>query len=365
MHIRRFMSATRPVRLCAAIAVGALLAAGCTDSQDNKDQPVTPSTAVTVSTVAGSGTAGFADGAARTARFDEPWGIAVGASGMVYVADSGNHRIRTIDTSGNVRTLAGTGTAGFRDGAGAQAQFNEPRGLAVDQADNVYVADFANSRVRKITPAGVVSTILDTSGEPPVGTAFGMDRLNRPAGVAVDAAGNVYVSLAFTIRRITPQGVVQPFAGSVEGYADGPAASAQFASPGGIAVDRAGNLYVADPKNNRIRRIAPDGMVSTLAGSGERGFRDGPGSAAQFNTSSGLAVDAEGNVYVADANNDAIRRITPAGQATTLAGNGNPGLRDGPAAEARFDGPFGVAVDNSGSLYVADGNNHRIRRIAR
>jgi sugar lactone lactonase YvrE len=360
MHLHTIRSTTRP--FCGAI-LGlslAILAAGCSDAANER------SIAVNVSTFAGSGAEGHADGAARSARFSEPWGIAVDQGGNVYVADSGNHRIRRIAPGGEVTTLAGTGVAGFRDGAASEAQFHEPRGLAVDSTGNVYVADLVNSRVRKLTPERVVSTILDTSNEPAVGRSFDMDRLNRPAGVAVDTTGNVYVTLAFTVRRITPDGTVQAFAGSGdEGYGDGPAAQAKFRGLGGIAVDRAGNVYLADPANSRIRRVAPDGMVTTLAGSGERGFQDGEGKVARFKTPAGLAVDGEGNVYVADANNHAIRRITPAGVVSTIAGNGNPGAKDGSTRDARFDGPFGVALDTAAAMYVSDSTNHRIRKIAR
>ena len=197
-----------------------------------------------VTTFAGS-TEGFADGTGNTAQFKYPSGVAVDSRGNVYVADSANNRIRKITPTGVVSTFAGTGTAGFAEGAANTAQFNHPAGVAVDSSGYVYVADYANNRIRKITPAGVVSTLVSTA------------QLNYPTGVAVDSSGNVYVAdrKNHRIRKITPEGVVTTFAGRTSGYKDGTGTEAQFKHPGGVAVDSSGTVFVADTANNRIRKI--------------------------------------------------------------------------------------------------------------
>jgi len=260
-----------------------------------------------VTTLAGS-TAGFADAVATAAQFNFPRSVAVDAAGNVYVADTSNNRIRKITAAGSVSTLAGS-TQGFADGTGAAAQFSFPIGVAVDAAGNVYVADANNHRIRKITAAGAVSTLAgSTAGfTDGVGAAA---QFNGPLGVAVDAAGNVYVadSINNRIRKITAAGAVSTLAGSTAGFADGVGAAAQFSFPAGVAVDAAGNVYVADISNQRIRKITAAGAVSTLAGS-TAGFLDGVGAAAQFNNPAGVAVDAAGNVYVADTGNNRIRKI--------------------------------------------------------
>ncbi len=319
-----------------------------------------------VSTLAGSGSYGFADGPGVSAMFDSPSGVAVDASGNVYVADHGNARIRKIDTMGNVSTLAGTGTDGFADGSGASAMFDSPSGVAVDASGNVYVADTGNNRIRKIDTAGNVSTLAGNGTE---GHADGLGasaEFYSPNGVAVDASGNVYVAdtYNYVIRKIDTAGNVSTLAGSGSyGFADGPGASAKFSYPYGVAVDASGNVTVADAGNNRIRKIDTAGNVSTLAGSGGFGFADGPDASAMFSYPVGVAADASGNVYVADASNNRIRRIDSAGSVSTLAGSGSSGFADGPGASAKFSRPYGVAVDASGNVYVADNGNQRIRKI--
>ena len=265
----------------------------------------------TVSTLAGSGEFGFAEGTGTSAQFWGPYGVAVDASGNVYVADEGNHRIRKITPTGTVSTLAGSGTAGFADGSGTDAQFYYPLGVALDASGNVYVADKVNHRIRKITPTGTVSTLAGS------GTA---------------------------------------------GFADGGGTAAQFYSPYGVAVDASGNVYVADAVNHRIRKITSSGTVSTLAGSGTAGFADSDGTNAQFNNPFGVAVDASGNVYVADRLNHRIRKITATGMVSTLAGS-IYGSADGAGTNAQFSSLEGVAVDASGNVYVADALNSRIRKI--
>jgi len=332
---------------------------------------VPESKAWVVSTLAGSDIAGFADDIGTAARFDYPTGVAVDSSGNVYVADSYNHRIRKITPAGVASTLAGS-TSCYRNGAANTAKFDYPTGVAVDSYGNVYVADENNHRIRKITPADriedrVVSTLAGITRGFADGTG-NTAQFNRPYGVAVDSSGTVYVADAnnHRIRKITSAGMVNTLAGSRRGFEDGAGTEARFDAPVGVAVDSSGTVYVADSGNNRIRKITPadrieDRVVSTLAGSTE-GFADGTGTTAQFNYPFGVAVDSSGTVYVADAINNRIRKITPAGVVSTLAGS-TEGHVDGTGDAAQFYLPFGVAVDSSGTVYVADQRNHRIRKI--
>jgi len=340
------------------------------DTNNHTIRKITPAGVVT--TVAGSaGVRGSADGTGAAASFNTPSSVATDSSGNVYVADTFNHTIRKITPAGVVTTLAGSaGVFGSADGTGAAASFNFPRGVATDSSGNVYVADTFNSTIRKITPAGVVTTLAGSAGVG--GSADGTGaaaRFNLPRGVATDSSGNVYVadSSNSTIRKITPAGVVTTLAGSagVFGSADGTGAAASFTSPYGVATDSSGNVYVADTDNSTIRKITPAGVVTTVAGSaGVFGSADGTGAAARFNNPIGVATDSSGNVYVADTNNHTIRKITPAGAVTTLAGSaGVIGSADGTGAAASFNRPFGVATDSSGNVYVADLSNHTIRKI--
>ncbi|MBF9220182.1 discoidin domain-containing protein [Hymenobacter ruricola] len=306
-----------------------------------------------VSTVAGAGQ-GFQDGPSTAAQFNLPRQVALDAAGVLYVADQVNSRIRKILPDGTVSTLAGSGASGAQDGPGASASFNQPYGVAVDAGGVVYVADIAGSRVRKVLPDGTVSTLALT------GSAGG------PAAVAVDASGVVYAVAGNQVLKILPNGTVSTLAGSgTAGYQDGAGAGALFNTPSGIAVDAAGVLYVADGRNHRIRKVLPNGTVSTLAGSGTAGNQDGPGATAQFNTPVSVAVDAAGAVYVGSLTGGRIRKVLPDGTVSTLAGNTN-GYQDGPAATARFGYVSGVAVDPSGGLlYLSDTNVNAIRKVAR
>ena len=315
-----------------------------------------------VTTLAGS-TQGYMDGTGTAAQFYSPSGVAVDSSGNVYVADTINNRIRKIDPAGVVTTLAGS-SAGYVDDTGTAAKFSSPTGVAVDSSGNVYVADFGNNRIRKIDPAGVVTTFAGSTSGDDDGTGTAAQFYN-PYGVAVDSSGHVYVadSNNHRIRKISPTGVVTTFAGSSSGNADGTGTAAQFDQPYGVAVDSSGHVYVADLGNSRIRKIDPAGVVTTLAGS-SAGDADGTGSAAQFNSPHGVAVDSSGNVYVADLGNNRIRKIDPAGVVTTFAGS-TSGYMDGALTAAKFKDPSGVTVDSSGNVYVADNNNHRIRKISR
>jgi hypothetical protein len=303
--------------------------------------------------------------------FNVPFGIAVDGAGNVYVSDLGNQRIQKITPAGVVSTLAGMkAVIGSADGPGTSAQFNTPFGVAVDAAGNVYVGDTFNSSIRKITPAGVVSTFAGVSGAPGSTDGTGSAaRFFHPTGVAVDGAGNVYVAdtLNSTIRKITPAGVVSTLAGlaGVAGTADGTGSAAQFDQPEGVAVDAAGNVYVADTGAFTVRKITPAGVVTTLAGSPlNLGSADGTGNAARFSRLPSVAVDAAGTVYVGDPSNATIRAITPAGVVTTLAGlAGAFGSIDGTGSAARFNNPDGVAVDAAGNVFVADSFNNSIRKV--
>lgn len=306
--------------------------------------PTTPSSLVadSVSLYAGSTTnIAFANGPVLSATFSEPYSLASDASGNVYVADANNNRIRKITPDGIVSTYAGNGTAGYVDGDAASAEFNLPINVAVDGAGNVYVNEIVNSYIRKITPQGKVSTIAD----------------GRYGGMAIDAAGNLYAanSANNVITELTAQGVLQVFAGSgIRGAQDGPVASATFADPLGIAVDTAGNVYVVDAGNSLIRKISK-GKVTTIAGNGKAGFADGPAASASFDSPKDLVLDPWGNIYVNDQLNWKIRKITPAGQVSTFAGNGHGALVSGPALSASFIFPQGLTLTTGGYFLVANG----------
>ncbi|MFM7009788.1 MAG: NHL repeat-containing protein [Betaproteobacteria bacterium] len=320
-----------------------------------------------VTTLAGTTASGSVDGTGSAASFYFVIGVAVDTTGNVYVSDSGNNKIRKITSAGVVTTLAGSGTAGYADGTGAVAQFRYPTSIGVDPSGNVYVGDSENQRIRKVTPDGVVTTLAGGSSTPGYTDATGLDaRFNYPNGLTVDASGNVYVSDTANnlIRKVTPAGVVTTVAGATTaGYVDATGTAARFNNPNGIAVDASGNLYVADRYNNRIRKITPAGVVTTVAGGALSTYVDGTGTAAGFNDPAGVTVDASGTLYVADKGNNMIRQISSAGVVTTLAGALSSGSVDGTGTAARFRAPFGLAVDSTGTVYVADTWNNMIRKI--
>jgi len=324
----------------------------------------------TVSTLAGSiGAAGSTDATGVLARFNYPYGLAVDAAGNVYVGEVNNHIIRKITTAGVVTTLAGSaGLSGSADGTGAAARFNAPFGLAADAAGNVYVADYWNATIRKITPAGVVTTIAGLAGHSgDVDGAGSAARFSGLTGLAIDGAGNLYAtsSSSHTIRKITPAGVVSTFAGTAgqSGDVNGVGAAARFSYPYGIACDDDGNLYVTEA-SGVVRKVTPAGAVTTLAGTaGQTGSADGTGAAARFGGPIGVTVDGSGNVYVADSFNHTIRKISAAGEVTTIGGvSGHYGATDGTGSAALFDFPCGIAIDASGDLYIADSANNAIRK---
>jgi serine/threonine-protein kinase len=320
---------------------------------------------IQVITFAGSGV-GFADGTGTAAKFSLPYRATTDAQGNVYVSDYSNSRIRKISPAGDVTTLAGSGIDGFADGPGTAAQFSYPTGIGVDAQGNVYVADYNNHRIRKITATGVVSTLAgsDTAGN--VDGTGSNAQFTNPTGLAADSQGNVYVTDPGTvsIRKISPGGVVSTLAGNGKpGFVEGAGSSAEFNEPLDAAVDGQGNVYVADYLNFRIRKISSAGVVSTLAGNGTSGYIDGVGTSAEIKAVYGLASDAAGNVYLADWGCERIRKISIAGVVSTLAGDGNIGMTDGLGASAEFNYPYGIAVDANGNIYVVDTANNRIRKI--
>lgn len=308
-----------------------------------------------VFTIAGSGVAGYADGLASQAQFAKPRGIALLGS-TILVADYENYRLRQIDGD-QVTTFAGCGVQGLADGPAGSAELNLPDGIAVDAAGTVYVADSANSCIRKIE-GGVVSTLAGTNTAGLVDGALAAARFTNPRGIAVDG-GKIYVADTGNHRiRLIEGGTVSTLAGSVAGHADGAALSARFSAPMGLAVD-GGKIYVADSGNNRIRVIEA-GIVSTVAGAGAQGKDDGPALQATFWSPVDLAC-AGTTIYVVDQANHAIRAFDGA-NVTTLNGAGF-GHRDGPLATALFFYPRGIVAGPGGELYVADQSNERIRLI--
>ena len=270
-----------------------------------------------ISTIAGTGVEGFSGdgGPALDAQLSYPAGVTVDAAGNLFFSEYFNNRIRRVDSSGTITTIAGTGEKGFAGDGGpaVEAQLSYPVGVAVDAADNLFIADFGNRRIRKVDPSGTISTFVALSG--------------NPRGVAMDAAGNLFYadSIYTGVRRVDPSGTITTIAGiERSGFSGdgGPAVQAQLRAPADVAVDRAGNLYIADENNHRIRRVDSSGIITTIAGTGVRGFAGdgGPAVAAQLDHPRGVAVDAAGNLYIADHVNHRIRRVDPSGTITTVAG---------------------------------------------
>jgi sugar lactone lactonase YvrE len=317
-----------------------------------------------VGTFAGSGTAGLVNGSATDAEFRNPEGVAIDAQGNLIIADRQNHTIRKISTTGDVTTIAGDGTAGYADGAAATAKFSSPWKVAVDNQGNIIVADRDNFKIRKITPAGIVSTLAGSTAGFADGTGAAA-KFMQPLDVVADDQGNVYVAdnTSHRIRKVTPAGVVTTLAGDgTAGYQDGTGTATRFRNPSGLTLDLDGNIIVADRLNHRIRKITPAGVVTTVAGSGTSGLQEGDATTAKFADPYGVAVDAAGNILVAELTNARIRQITPAGQVTTLAGS-SAGFADGVSNTAKFNQPTDLAIGPDGKIYVAEVTNHRIRVI--
>lgn len=315
-----------------------------------------------VSTIAGDGNRGFVNSTGLTAQFNDPEGIAVDDRGNLYVADMGNNCIRQIFLNGTVTIFAGSKTSGFMDGSAPAARFNNPSDIAIDKAGNLYVTDTGNSCIRKITPLGVVSTLAGTGKAGFADGNAATAQFDSPYSVAVGEDGNVYVADgSYRIRKITPAGLVSTLAGNgTFGAADGPGNAAQFKGIEGLAVTKQGTLYAAD--FCRIRKITADGTVSTVAGTLLPGYTNGPSNTAQFYITNALALDKQGNLYVAEFNNHCIRKITPSGDVSTFAGTRVKGSTDGPIANAQFNYPSGMTIDSKGNLYITE-YSQRIRKI--
>ncbi|MCL2178005.1 MAG: IPT/TIG domain-containing protein [Proteobacteria bacterium] len=315
----------------------------------------------TVSTLAGNGTSGNSNGNSTEAQFRRPEAISMDTDNNIYVADTGNSLIRKITPEGVVSTFAGS-TQGSADGIATLAQFHFPHGIATDLENNLYVSDSQNHRIRKITPTGIVTTLSGTTRGFADGPATHA-QWYTPRGLNTDSQGNLYVADVDNncIRKVAPNGFVSTLIG-------GFGVAAPFDFPYDVDVDAQGNLYVLDTINHRISKVTPTRNILTIAG-GTAGFADGEGSHAQFNYPMGLAVDAKGTLYVADRFNHRIRMVTPEGVVSTLAGSGpigygNGDFADGTGDVARFFNPTGIVVDAEGNnLYVADNYNHRIRKI--
>ena len=337
-----------------------------------------------IHTYAGSDVNGYSGdgGVAALATLYQPFGIAVDSSGNLYISQYGDGHIRKVASGtggagGKISTIAGNGILGFSgDGSTAtSAQLNIPHGLAVDSSGNVYVADWGNNRVRKITSTGTISTaagngVLSYSGDG--GTAT-QAQFSNPSAVAVDPAGNIYVADTANnaVRQITSKGVVSTFAGTgIAGFAgDGSAANkAQLNAPQGVALDAAGNLYIADSGNLRVRVVGTNGNISTFAGNGSPGS-SGDGAAAgsaTFYLPAAVAADKSGNIYIADYQAGVVRKVSSSGTITTFAGNGGTGFTGdgGPATAAQIDGPAALALDPSGNLYIAQLADSRVRMVS-
>ncbi|MFD5714573.1 RICIN domain-containing protein [Streptomyces pharetrae] len=332
-----------------------------------------------ITTVAGTGDAGAQgdDGPAVAARLDRPYGLAMDSTGTLYFSDHNNHQVRKVTTDGRIRTVAGTGTAGFGgdQGPALSAQLDGPREVAVDRAGNLYIADSENHRIRKVTADGQIGTVAGTgtagfSGDDGPSVAA---ELNCPYGIAVDSTGNLYIADTdnHRIRQITPDGKIRTVAGTgTPGFSGdgGAATAAQLNTPYGVAVDGAGNLYITDAENHRVRRVAGDGTISTVAGTGTDGFSGdgGPATSAQLDFPLGVVAVTTGALYVSDHNNHRVRRVAGDGTISTVAGTGTDGFSGdgGPATSAQLNYPFGLAVDCVGALYIADYVNNRIRKVA-
>jgi trimeric autotransporter adhesin len=329
-----------------------------------------------VSTVAGNGLESYSGdgGAAVAAQLNNPAALTFDTAGNLYIADTANNRVRKIAPSGTISTAAGTGVAGFSGDGGAaiKAQLNRPQGLAADADGNVYIADGGNNRIRKLLPDGTLISIAGNGNASFFGDSGPADAasLHDPHGIFSAGGGHIYIADTGNqrVRELLPDGTITTVAGnggqgpSGDG---GAATSAQLNLPTGVVLDAAGNLYIADRGNNRVREVSPSGTISTFAGNAAYGIGDGgPATAAQLDAPSSVAVDAAGNVYLSDTGHNRVRKVSN-GTITTLAGTGDCcyGGDGGPAGSAQLNAPGGLLVDSSGRVYVADSGNNAVRLI--
>jgi sugar lactone lactonase YvrE len=344
-----------------------------------------------ITTVAGNGKSsiGFSGdgGPATSARLSSPSNVTVDSEGNLFIVDRDNQRIRKVSPLGIITTVAGDGSIscellgchgnyGGDGGSATAAKLNDPGGVAIDSAGNLFIADFGNRRVRKVSPSGIISTVAGGgTNELGDGGPATSATLNSPAGVAIDSAGNLFIA-DFNdrrIRKVSSSGIITTIAGGGSASNrlgdDGPATSAQLGGPSGVAVDSAGNLFIADELGNRIRKVSTLGIITTVAGNGSSGYSGdgGPATSARLSLPSDVAVDSAGNLFIADSFNNRIRKVSSSGIIATVAGDGSFGYSGdgGLAISAQLDDPFGVAVDSTGNLYVADTNNSRIRKVTK
>ncbi len=329
---------------------------------------------VRVITVAGSGEFSSEDGLAPRAGIAGPTGLFVDHSGTVFFTQADTPIVRKITQDDRVITMVGKIRRGHKDGPAGEALFKETRAIAVAKDGMIYVGDHTNVGIRRVTPEGMVSTVAG----PLHGEFINLKGHERSYWIGLqfcfDFEGNLLFGATMYptyILRLTPSGIVSKIAGNGKsGYVDGKAENAEFGMPSGIAFAQDGSIFVADgsniyrPGNNVIRKISPDGIVSTFAGSGRAGFKDGSVKEAEFNAPMALALDRKGNIYVSDTGNHCIRLVTADGMVKTIAGiPGRPGFSDGWGKDAQFNTPMAIALDGRGDLVVADRENHRIRKI--
>lgn len=336
-----------------------------------------------VSTIAGNGTPSYSGdgGPATQATINTAVHVATDLFGNLYIADQNNNRVRKVNSQGIITTFAGNGAQGFSGDGGpaTQAALNLPTGVCTDAAGNLYIDDTGNFRVRKVDTSGNITTVAGNGIEASTGDGGPATQASMYIAIrcVVDASGNLYVTdqSGQKIRMINPSGIISTFAGtglnagphSLGAYSGdgGPATAAELNNPTAITVDSSGNIYFSDQYNQRIRKVDKNGIITTIAGNGNAGYSGdgGPATAAMLNYPGGLIVDQNGDLYFADPNNNRVRKISN-GTITTVAGNGQAGFADGPASQAEFSDPFGVAMDAAGNLYIADIANNRIRKIS-
>ncbi len=332
-----------------------------------------------ITTFAGNGTAGYSgDGSAAIAgELSDPYAVAVDGSGNVYIADKGNNCIRKVNTSGIITTFAGNGTAGYSGDGGpaSSAKLDKPTGVACDISGNVYIADQVNNCIRKVNTSGIIKTFAGngTAGYTGDGSAATAAELNQPINVASDFSGNLFI-VDFNnsaIRKVNSSGIISTVAGNGTcGFSGdgGAATSAKLYHPTMMACDASGNLYIDDENNDRIRKVNTSGVITTIAGDGIDSFSGdgGPATAARLNETYGVCVDGKGNVYIADLVNQRIRKVDTSGIITTICGTGVRGaLGDcGPATAAQLYNPYGICIDNSGNIFIADNINEKVRKIS-